>query len=60
MAGSFTQPGDGTMLLDRAGREISYRRIKVEVVSGPDLGRSFVAEGGEAWGRAMRIAALVP
>ena len=47
MAGSFTQPGDGTMLLDRAGREISYRRIKVEVVSGPDLGRSFVAEGGE-------------
>jgi len=47
MAGSFTQPGDGTMLLDRAGREISYRRIKVEVVSGPDQGKSFVADGGE-------------
>ncbi|MBK9033862.1 MAG: sigma 54-interacting transcriptional regulator [Myxococcales bacterium] len=47
MTASFTQPGDGTMLLDRAGREISYRRIKVEVISGVDQGKTFVAEGGE-------------
>ena len=46
MSASFTQ-GDGTVLLDRAGREISYRRIKVEVVSGVDQGKSFVADGGE-------------
>ena len=47
VSAGFTQPGDGTVLLDRSGREISYRRIKIEVVAGPDLGRSVVAEGGE-------------
>src|SRR5262245_41414803 len=38
---------DGTVLLDRTGREISYRRIGVEVVSGVDQGASATADGGE-------------
>jgi two-component system response regulator GlrR len=40
-------PGDGTVLLDRAGREMSYRRIQVAVIAGVDQGKAVVAEGGE-------------
>ncbi|MEZ4403812.1 MAG: sigma 54-interacting transcriptional regulator [Kofleriaceae bacterium] len=47
MGAEFTQPGEGTVILERSGREISYRRIKVEVVAGPDLGAVVVADAGE-------------
>ena len=48
MAREFTAgTGDGTVLLDRTGRELSYRRIAVHVVTGPDAGRSATADGGE-------------
>jgi len=47
MAADLTQPSDGTVLLDRTGREMSYRKICVEVVSGVDQGQRFTAAGGE-------------
>ena len=47
MPPEFTHPGEGTVLLDRTGREISYRRISVEVLTGADQGRRFTADGGE-------------
>jgi two-component system, NtrC family, response regulator GlrR len=48
MAREFTaSTGDGTVLLDRTGRELSYRRIAVQVVSGPDAGATATADGGE-------------
>ena len=43
----FTPSGDGTVLLDRTGREMSYRRISVQVVAGADTGASAIADGGE-------------
>jgi DNA-binding NtrC family response regulator len=43
----FTPTGDGTVLLDRTGREISYRRVAVHVVAGADAGASAIADGGE-------------
>jgi two-component system response regulator GlrR len=42
-----TGSGDGTVLLDRTGRELSYRRITVQVVAGPDTGATANADGGE-------------
>jgi DNA-binding NtrC family response regulator len=48
MAREFTaSTGDGTVLLDRTGRELSYRRITVHVVTGPDAGATANADGGE-------------
>jgi DNA-binding NtrC family response regulator len=45
MSADFTH--SETVLLDRTGREISYQRIRVEVVAGADLGKSAIAEIGE-------------
>ena len=43
----FSGTTGDTVLLDRAGREMSYRRITVQVLGGADTGASAVADGGE-------------
>jgi DNA-binding NtrC family response regulator len=47
MPAELSGTGDGTVLLDRTGREMSYRRISVHVLSGVDAGATAVADGGE-------------
>jgi DNA-binding NtrC family response regulator len=47
MALDGSPTGAGTVLLDRAGRELSYQRISVTVVAGVDLGRAASSEEGE-------------